>query len=73
LDVDDAGTRANITDWLTGHSLRAGLITEARCHGKDRKVIRSTSGHVDGSAVLDGYIRDVDGWDPDNNALAGLL
>ncbi|MET8129530.1 tyrosine-type recombinase/integrase [Streptomyces sp. NPDC005065] len=71
--VADAGTRANITDRLTGHSPRAGRITDARRHGKDRKVISSTSGHVEGSAVLDGYIRDVDGWDPDNNALAGLL
>ncbi|MFD9517675.1 tyrosine-type recombinase/integrase [Streptomyces sp. NPDC059979] len=71
--ITDAGERANLPVRLTGHSMRAGLITEARRHGKDRKVIGSTSGHVDGSPVLDGYIRDVDGWEPENNALAGLL
>ncbi|GAA3918269.1 site-specific integrase [Streptomyces gulbargensis] len=71
--ITTAGERAGLDVRLTGHSMRAGLITEARRHGKDRKVIGSTSGHVDGSPVLDGYIRDVDGWEPDNNALAGLL
>lgn len=71
--ITEAGVRAALPVRLTGHSMRAGLITEARRHGKDRKVIGSTSGHVDGSPVLDGYIRDVDGWEPENNALAGLL
>ncbi len=71
--ITAAGDRAGLGVHLTGHSMRAGLITEARRHGKDRKVIGSTSGHVDGSPVLDGYIRDVDGWEPENNALAGLL
>lgn len=71
--ITEAGRRAKIPVRLTGHSMRAGLITEARRAGKDRKAIGATSGHVDGSPVLDGYIRDEDGWAPENNALAGLL
>lgn len=71
--ITTAGQRAGIPVRLTGHSMRAGLITEARRAGKDRKAIGATSGHVDGSPVLEGYIRDEDGWAPENNALAGLL
>jgi integrase len=71
--ITTAGQRAGLPVRVTGHSLRAGLITAARRAGKDRKVIASTSGHVDGSPVMDGYIRDVDGWETANNALAGLL
>lgn len=70
--ITAAGTRSGFTG-LTGHSMRAGLITSARAAGKDRKAIAATSGHVDGSAVLEGYIRAEDGWSAENNALAGLL
>ena len=57
---------------LTGHSARSGLVTEARKAGKDRKAIAATTGHVPNSAVLDGYIRSVDRWDGDDNALIGI-
>lgn len=56
----------------TGHSLRAGLVTAARKAGKDQKAISETTGHVDGSAELMGYMRDLDGWDPANNATMGI-
>lgn len=71
--ITNAGRRANLPVRVTGHSMRAGLITAARRAGKDRKVIAATSGHVDGSVVLDRYIREEDGWQERNNALAGLL
>lgn len=57
---------------LTGHSARAGLATEARRAGKDRTAIAATTGHVPNSAVLDRYIRSVDRWDNDDNALIGI-
>lgn len=70
--VTRAGERAGAETKLTGHSPRAGLATEARRAGKDRKAIAATTGHVPNSAVLDGYIRSVDRWDGDDNALIGI-
>ena len=58
---------------FTGHSVRSGLITEARRAGKDRKAISAVSGHVDGSPVLDGYIQVADRWSTQDNALKGVL
>lgn len=70
--ITRAGQRAGIEAHLTGHSARAGLATEARRAGKDRKAIAAVTGHVPGSAVLDRYIRTVDQWDADDNALIGI-
>lgn len=70
--ITRAGQRAGVEAHLTGHSARAGLATEARRAGKDRNAIASVTGHVPGSAVLDRYIRQVDQWDADDNALIGL-
>lgn len=70
--ITRAGQRAGVEAHLTGHSARAGLATEARRAGKDRKAIAAVTGHVPGSAVLDRYIRSVDRWNADDNALIGL-
>jgi integrase len=47
---------------LTGHSLRAGLATEARRARHDRKTISSITGHSPTSATLEGYFREIDEW-----------
>lgn len=70
--ITRAGERAGVEARLTGHSARAGLATEARRAGKDRKAIAAVTGHVPGSAVLDRYIRTVDQWDAGDNALFGI-
>lgn len=38
----------------------------------ERKAISATIGHVPNSAVLDRYIRRVDQWNGDDNALIGI-
>lgn len=70
--VTRAAARAGVEARLTGHSVRAGLATEARRAGKDRKAIAATTGHVPNSAVLDRYLRTVDRWSNDDNALMGI-
>jgi integrase len=70
--VTRAGTRADLTIKLTGHSVRAGLATEARRAGKSREAIAATTGHVPSSPVLDKYLREVDRWDPAENAGMGI-
>ncbi len=67
-----AGERAGLGVRLTGHSGRAGLATEARRAGKDRKAISNTTGHVDGSAALEKYFRTTDQWTESDNALIGI-
>lgn len=66
------GERAGLDVRLTGHSGRAGLATEARRAGKDRKAISNTTGHVDGSAALERYFRTTDQWTESDNALIGI-
>ena len=70
--VTRAGQRAGVEARLTGHSARAGLATEARRAGKDRKAIAATTGHAPNSPVLDRYLRTVDRWSGDDNALMGI-
>lgn len=70
--VTRAAERAGVEARLTGHSVRAGLATEARRAGKDRKAIAATTGHVPNSAVLDRYLRTVDRWSDEDNALMGI-
>jgi integrase len=70
--VTRAGARAGVEVRLTGHSARAGLATEARRAGKDRKAIAATTGHAPNSPVLDRYLRTVDRWNGDDNALMGI-
>ncbi|MCX4482186.1 site-specific integrase [Streptomyces cellulosae] len=71
--ITEAGRRAGVSIRFTGHSVRSGMITEARRAGKDRKAISNISGHVDGSPVLDGYIQTADRWSDQDNALKGVL
>lgn len=70
--VTRAGERAGVAVHLTGHSVRAGLATEARRAGKDRKAIAGVTGHVPNSAALDQYLRTVDRWSDEDNALIGI-
>jgi integrase len=67
-----AGARARIPALFTGHSVRSGMATEARRAGKDRKAIAQVTGHKPNSKVLDGYMRIVDQWSEDDNALVGI-
>lgn len=55
---------------LTGHSVRAGLATEARRAGHDTATIADQGGWKRNSAALQEYIRIVDQWT--DNALAGI-
>lgn len=70
--VTRAAERAGVEARLTGHSVRAGMATAARKAGKDRKAISATTGHVPNSAVLDRYLRTVDRWSDEDNALMGI-
>lgn len=55
---------------FSGHSLRAGLVTEAARAGVPTWKIRQQTGHKS-AATLDRYIRDADVWS--NNAAARVL
>lgn len=57
---------------LTGHSVRAGMATTARQAGKSREAIAATTGHTPGSRALDAYLRRVDRWGDEENALVGI-
>jgi integrase len=70
--VTRAGQRAGVTVHLTGHSVRAGMATSARQAGKTREAISATTGHAPGSRALDAYLRRVDRWGGDENALIGI-
>lgn len=57
---------------MTGHSARAGLATTARQKGKTLEAISATTGHAPGSRSLAEYIRRVDRWSEQDNALVGI-
>ena len=63
LVVARAAERAGIEQRLTGHSMRAGLITTARKERKRVEKIREQSGHAANSPVFWEYVRDADRWD----------
>jgi len=63
LVVARAAERAGIEQRLTGHSMRAGLITTARKKHKRVEKIREQSGHAVNSPVFWEYVRDADLWD----------
>lgn len=65
-----AASRANIEVRLTGHSARAGLVTEATNAGHQPDIIARTTGHAPNSKVLWDYRRVEDGWT--NNATIGI-
>ncbi|MFE1361299.1 site-specific integrase [Streptomyces harbinensis] len=54
--------RAGVAVRLTGHSMRAGLITASRIAGKREEKIRAQSGHAENSPAFWGYIREADKW-----------
>jgi integrase len=60
--VTRAGHRAGLELRLTGHSLRAGLATEAYRAGRPAHKIADQGGWRRGSTALQGYIRRVDEW-----------
>jgi len=68
--VTRAGERAGVEARLTGHSMRAGMATEARKAGHDQVTIADQGGWVRNSAALLGYLRRVDQWS--DNALSGI-
>lgn len=77
LDGRDVGevfarldTAAELNVGLTGHSLRAGLATEARRAGHDVKTISTQGRWSPTSTEVYRYVRIVDQWA--DNATAGL-
>lgn len=68
--VTRAGRRAGLEPRLTGHSVRAGLATEARRAGHDIATIAAQGGWKPNSTSLHEYIRIVDQWT--DNALIGI-
>jgi hypothetical protein len=65
-----AAKRADIEVRMTGHSARAGLVTEATNAGHQPDIIARTTGHAPNSKVLWDYRRVEDGWK--NNATIGI-
>jgi len=68
--IPRAGERAGLDLRLTGHSVRAGLATEARRAGHDTATIADQGGWARTSTALQDYIRIGDRWT--DNALAGI-
>ncbi|TCP50921.1 phage integrase family protein [Tamaricihabitans halophyticus] len=56
------GKRAELPFRITGHSLRAGLATEARRNGADHKAVCDQGGWSYGSKAVHGYFHTVDRW-----------
>lgn len=69
--ISRAGARAGLDARITGHSLRAGLATEARRAGRDVVQIARQGGWSETSSSLYRYIRTVDKWT--DNAVRGVL
>jgi integrase len=65
-----AAERAGLAVRVTGHSLRAGLATEAHRAGHDVRTISAQTGHAPNSASLYAYLRVADRWS--DNAVTGL-
>ena len=60
--VRERGAGAGLeVDQLSGHSLRAGLVTQAALNGADLRDIAKQTGHRS-DKVLSSYIRDADLW-----------
>lgn len=63
LAVTRAGVQGGVDVKLTGHSMRAGFITASTKAGKRPDLTRKQSGHAEGSAVFETYIRKVRRWE----------
>jgi len=70
--ITKAGTRAGVEIRFTGHSVRRGVVTEARRAGKDSKAIAKITGHRPNSRVMHGYMEEADQWDEQDNGLMGI-
>lgn len=70
LIVARAAERAGLTAALTGHSLRAGLATEARRAGHDATAISRQGGWSPNSRAMHRYLRNVDRWS--DNPMHGI-
>lgn len=67
-----SGERAELPFRVTGHSLRAGLATEARRNGADHKAVCDQGGWSYGSRVVHGYFHTVDRWSENPIRTIGL-
>ncbi|MBA0125857.1 site-specific integrase [Haloechinothrix sp. YIM 98757] len=68
--ITRCGKRAELPFRITGHSLRAGLATEARRNGADHKAVCDQGGWVYGSKAVHGYFHTVDRWN--DNPVRGI-
>lgn len=68
--ITRAGQRAEMPVHFTGHSVRAGMATEARRAGHDKMVIADQGRWKRNSTALEVYFREVDHWT--NNPLNGI-
>ncbi|MER6603931.1 tyrosine-type recombinase/integrase [Streptomyces parvus] len=71
LAITRAAAHGGVDAKLTGHSMRAGFITESTKAGKRSDLVRKQSGHAEGSPVFETYIRKVLRWE--ETAGRGLL
>lgn len=63
IAITRAAQRAGIETRLTGHSMRAGLVTTARKKGKRVEKIRTQTGHSINSPVFWEYVREGELWE----------
>lgn len=63
IAITRAAQRAGLDVRLTGHSMRAGLVTTARKKGKRVEKIRAQTGHAMNSPVFWEYVRDGELWE----------
>ena len=70
--VTRCGERAGLPFRITGHSLRAGLATEARRHGADHTAVCDQGGWAYGSRAVYEYFRTVDRWSENAVGRIGL-
>lgn len=63
IAITRAAQRADLDTRLTGHSMRAGLVTTARKKGKRVEKIRAQTGHAMNSPVFWEYVREGELWE----------
>lgn len=63
IAITRAAQRAGLENRLTGHSMRAGLVTTARKKGKRVEKIRAQTGHAINSPVFWEYVREGELWE----------
>ncbi|MFJ9662832.1 tyrosine-type recombinase/integrase [Streptomyces griseoflavus] len=63
IAITRAAQRAELDTRLTGHSMRAGLVTTGRKKGKRVEKLRAQTGHSENSPVFWRYVRDGEMWE----------